>query len=128
LKTVVQSKSNDDDKKKINKKEEFELTMGELLEILDGMVEMPGRMMIMTSNHPEMLDPAILRPGRIDLQIHFKNLMRENIADMYRLWFNNDIPEEYYKRINDYTFSQAEIGNLFSTYDNKHILNTLVSK
>ena len=131
LKTVIKSSSADEEsatKKKITKTADMDLSLGELLNVIDGMVEMPGRMMIMTSNHPEMLDPAILRHGRIDLQINFKNLMRENIADMYKLWFDKNIPEEYYKRINDYTFSQAEIGNLFSTYDHTHILNTLVSK
>ena len=32
---------------------------------LDG----PGRIIIMTSNYPEKLDKALVRPGRIDLQI-----------------------------------------------------------
>jgi chaperone BCS1 len=107
------------------KKNTFDLTLGDILELLDGMIEMPNRMIIMTSNHPEHLDPAILRPGRIDLQIKFKKLTRNNISDMYKLWFDTDIPLDYFMRIKDYTFTQAEIGNLFSTYDNKFILNSL---
>ena len=31
----------------------------------------------MTSNHPEKLDPALIRPGRIDKIIEFKNANRE---------------------------------------------------
>lgn len=42
------------------------LNLSGLLNVLDGVVETPGRMVIMTSNHPEMLDPALIRPGRID--------------------------------------------------------------
>mgnify|MGYP003683367193 CR=1 FL=1 len=40
-----------------------------LLNVLDGVVETPGRLLIMTTNHPEKLDPAITRPGRIDKTI-----------------------------------------------------------
>jgi hypothetical protein len=36
------------------------------LDVLDGVVDTPGRIVIMTTNHPEMLDPALIRPGRID--------------------------------------------------------------
>lgn len=110
---------------KCKKDTQFDLTLGDILELLDGMVEMPNRMIIMTTNHPEHLDPALLRPGRIDLLIRFKKLTRQNILDMYKLWFDTEVPIQYASKIKDYTFSQAEIGNLFSTYDNQHILETL---
>lgn len=42
------------------------LNLSGLLNVLDGVVETPGRMVIMTTNHPEILDPALIRPGRID--------------------------------------------------------------
>lgn len=45
------------------------LNLSGLLNVLDGVVETPGRMLIMTTNHPEMLDPALIRPGRIDKKI-----------------------------------------------------------
>lgn len=41
-----------------------------LLNVLDGVVETPGRIVIMTTNHPETLDPALIRPGRIDKRIN----------------------------------------------------------
>ena len=34
-----------------------------------GVVDTPERLLVMTSNHPEKLDPALIRPGRIDKQI-----------------------------------------------------------
>lgn len=106
--------------------EKFDITLGDILELLDGMVEMPERMIIFTSNFPEHIDPALLRHGRCDLRIKFKKMTRENVKDMYRLWFGKDIPLEYVGRMKDYTFSQAEIGNLFSTYDEAKILKGLV--
>ena len=45
------------------------LNLAGLLNILDGVVDTPERIVIMTSNHPEKLDPALIRPGRIDRQL-----------------------------------------------------------
>ena len=47
-----------------------ELNLAGLLNVLDGVVDTPERILIMTSNHPEKLDPALVRPGRIDKTIH----------------------------------------------------------
>jgi DNA replication protein DnaC len=106
-------------------KECGDLCLGDLLEILDGMVEVSGRMYIMTSNHPEVLDPALLRPGRIDLQHEFKKLTRVNINDMYKLWFDEELPIHIYEKTKDYTFTQAEIGNLFANNDRRYIHKAL---
>lgn len=43
-------------------------TLSLLLNLLDGLLETPGRVLVMTTNHPEMLDDALIRPGRIDLK------------------------------------------------------------
>lgn len=42
------------------------LNLAGLLNVLDGVVDTPGRLLVMTTNHPEVLDPALIRPGRID--------------------------------------------------------------
>lgn len=47
----------------------FALVQG-LLNVLDGVVDTPGRIVIMTTNHPETLDAALIRPGRIDKKIY----------------------------------------------------------
>merc|ERR1711902_16100 len=39
------------------------LTLATLLEVLDGVMEMDGRMLIITTNYPEKLDKALIRPG-----------------------------------------------------------------
>ena len=36
------------------------LNLSGLLNVLDGFVDTPGRIVIMTSNHPELLDPALI--------------------------------------------------------------------
>ena len=46
--------------------EDDHVTLGLLLELLDGLVEYPGRMVIMTTNRRDQLDSALLRPGKTD--------------------------------------------------------------
>lgn len=106
---------------------EKELTLGDFLELLDGVIEIPGRMIIMTSNHPEKLDQAIVRPGRIDKIIKFTNMTKKNVSDMYKLWFHEKIPENVYCRLKNHQFSQAELGNIFQTRDKKLIHSFLSS-
>lgn len=43
------------------------ITMSGLLNAIDGVASKNGRILIMTTNHPEHLDPALIRPGRADL-------------------------------------------------------------
>lgn len=42
-----------------------------LLNCLDGVVAGNGSIVFMTSNHPERLDPALTRPGRVDVKREF---------------------------------------------------------
>lgn len=59
-----------------------QLTLSYLLNLLDGVLEIPGRILIITSNYPEKIDKALIRPGRVDLSISFKNADVEMIYDM----------------------------------------------
>merc|ERR1712079_453931 len=52
--------------------EKTEIKLSDLLEAFDGVLEMNGRMMVMTTNHLEKLDPALIRPGRVNLSLEFK--------------------------------------------------------
>ena len=44
-----------------------------LLNVLDGVAAQEGMILIMTSNHLEALDEALVRPGRINKKVHFTN-------------------------------------------------------
>jgi SpoVK/Ycf46/Vps4 family AAA+-type ATPase len=45
------------------------VTLGTLLTTLDGIVPLNKAIVILTTNHIDKIDPALVRPGRIDLQI-----------------------------------------------------------
>lgn len=53
---------------------ESKVGLGEVLNAMDGVVTHHGRVVIMTSNKPDKLDSALLRPGRIDLKLQLDNL------------------------------------------------------
>lgn len=47
------------------------LSLSGLLNILDGVASQEGRILIMTTNHLEKLDKALIRPGRVDMTVKF---------------------------------------------------------
>jgi ATP-dependent 26S proteasome regulatory subunit len=96
-----------------------ELTLGEILAVLDGTIEVPGRMIIMTTNHPEVLDRALIRPGRVDLKVHFGKASRELIAEMFRGYRDHEMDPEALEKIPDRTKSPAEVSQiLFKHFGN----------
>lgn len=101
-------------KKKHNKKkkDDSKLTIGQILEVLDGIIECEDRIIIFTTNHVEKIDKALLRPGRIDMVIEFKRLRKQDIQDLFKLWFNKDISEKDLRMIKDYCITQADFGKL----------------
>jgi hypothetical protein len=102
-------------------------TLGALLELMDGIVEMPGRMCIMTTNHPERLDKALLRPGRFgDVQIEFRRYTRAEVGEMYRIWFGEGPPADVMERVRDGAFSQADLGRIFECADRAEVHRRLV--
>jgi len=53
-----------------------------LLNILDGTLESSGRMLVITSNFPERIDKALIRPGRIDMIVNFQKCSSKVLEDM----------------------------------------------
>ncbi|KAF2004899.1 P-loop containing nucleoside triphosphate hydrolase protein [Amniculicola lignicola CBS 123094] len=47
------------------------ITLSTLLNAIDSATGMNGVILMMTTNNPESLDKALIRPGRIDMQVHF---------------------------------------------------------
>lgn len=58
-------------------------TFSGLLNSLDGAMSLDGRIVFMTTNHPEQLDKALIRPGRVDRSFHFGRAKAREIAQMY---------------------------------------------
>ena len=52
-----------------------------LISLLDGIVEQPGLMCVATTNNPEQIDPALMRPGRLGTIILHMSKLRERDVD-----------------------------------------------
>ncbi|AYV83605.1 MAG: putative AAA+ family ATPase [Hyperionvirus sp.] len=74
-----------------DKKEKDKLTLSYLLNMIDGVLEQSGRIIIMTTNKPEKIDKALLRPGRIDMKIHFGKCVIGVIREILELFYKDEI-------------------------------------
>jgi mitochondrial chaperone BCS1 len=47
----------------------------------------------MTTNYPEKLDEALIRPGRVDRQVAFRNATQVQIEELFGRMYANDLPK-----------------------------------
>lgn len=99
----------DEDECSVVKKvmKETDITLSSLLNVLDGILESNGIIYIITTNYPEKIDKALLRPGRINFTIDFKKSNYKTIKEMLEFFYETDLPEtnEYGLKENEYTTS-----------------------
>ena len=68
------------------------VSLSGLLNAIDGIVASEGRIMIMTTNHPDKLDPALIRPGRVDLHERFELFGLKEMGKMFTRFYGTQIP------------------------------------
>ncbi|KAF8322221.1 P-loop containing nucleoside triphosphate hydrolase protein, partial [Clavulina sp. PMI_390] len=64
------------------------LSLSGLLNALDGVSAPEGRLLFATTNHLERLDPALTRPGRMDVWVEFKNASQWQAEGLYTNFFS----------------------------------------
>jgi len=108
-----------------------DITLSSVLNIMDGINNQPGRIIIFTTNHPETLDDAFLRPGRIDLRIKFGRPSRKVMYQIIHNWYKahdefypgrnlvsqfEEKWEKYYDRLQDNKFRPCDITNILQKF------------
>lgn len=90
------------------------ISVSYLLQKMDGLESADGRMIIATTNNPDKINPALMRPGRFDLKLCLGNCTQ----DMYGKILENYYKEEknVYNRVLDakiptYKYSPLELIN-----------------
>jgi chaperone BCS1 len=63
------------------------LSLSGLLNALDGVAAAEGRLLFATTNHIERLDPALSRPGRMDVWVDFKHATQFQAEGIFRCFF-----------------------------------------
>lgn len=59
---------------------------------MDGIESLDDAVIILASNRADLIDPAILRPGRIDRKIKVNRPNREGARNVYRIYLTDDLP------------------------------------
>lgn len=71
-----------------------------LLNALDGLSAAHGQIVFMTTNHLDKLDPALIRPGRCDVQKEFTNAQPDQLVKMFSRFFpNSKLAEPFSKQV-----------------------------
>ena len=71
-------------------------TIRDFLNTLDGICEFEGSIIVATTNKPNVLDPALVRPGRLDCSIEIgAYTFREQIQHINRFYETDLSPDDY---------------------------------
>lgn len=91
------------------------LTLSCLLNIIDGILEIPGRIIILTTNYVDKIDKALLRPGRIDCNICLKRANAQITKELLSFFYEIDIliiDNLCKNKLVDYILTPAQIMNI----------------
>ena len=66
------------------------VTFSGILNALDGITTADNQIVIMSTNHIGHLDPALIRPGRVDHIMHFDYATKEQIKEMFLIYTKGD--------------------------------------
>jgi hypothetical protein len=111
----------------IKEEETNPIDLSFLLNLLDGTLESSGRIIAISTNFPERIDSALIRPGRIDMIIHFKKCNKAILKEMVTSFYNDPLIKIEDEKLNG-KWSPAEVNQiLFRNFKNVDTaLNELV--
>lgn len=77
-----------------NNKNNQGISLSGLLNAIDGVASHEGRVLLMTSNFPDKLDEALIRPGRIDMRIDFTKATNSQMVELFTRMYSPDTPPQ----------------------------------
>jgi chaperone BCS1 len=90
------------------------VSLAPLLNVLDGVLSREGYIFITTSNHPQKLDAALKRPGRIDRSYELGPVSYTEVEKMFELYYGE---KRYLSTLKGRTFIPATVQALFQQCD-----------
>ena len=85
------------------------VSLSGLLNVIDGVAAPDGRILIMTTNHPDRLDAALVRPGRVDLRLELGAMDDMQASAMFKRFFPECMGEPTFRE----GMTPAELQSLF---------------
>lgn len=107
------------------------VTFSGLLNALDGVASAEGRILFMTSNYAERLDPALIRPGRVDVKEFIGNATDDQLQRAFERFYPNcdgELARKFVQKIPK-PVSMAAVQGFFLKYkDNPQLAVVNVNK
>ena len=86
---------------------------------MDGIQSLRDTVVILATNRPDLIDPAIIRPGRIDRKIKVRRPNREECKQILRVYLKDGLPREY----EDFDkMAEPFLDNLFTRNPEQEVL------
>ena len=79
---------------------------------LDGIESLSQVVVILASNRPDMIDPAVLRSGRIDRKIKVGRPGREDVGEILRVYLKPDLPYASKETVKGETATETPVSNI----------------
>jgi mitochondrial chaperone BCS1 len=74
------------------------VTFSGLLNALDGVASAEERIVFLTTNHVERLDPALVRPGRVDMTVRLGEATKWQIGEMWSRFYGDEDSDGVWKK------------------------------
>lgn len=99
-----------------NRDSKNKITMSGLLNSLDGLMSVNNLILFMTTNHIDRLDPALIRPGRIDKKFYIGNATQQQAYDYYINFYGKEhekSAEQFSCNLTERKYSMCELQQKF---------------
>lgn len=96
---IIMRDKNKDLEKLVNKEDDSDaLTLSGILNIFDGILELNGSILVITTNYRDKLDPALIRPGRMNFELHLDKMSLRSLSEMIHNYYNVNVTAEVLKQ------------------------------
>ncbi|EEH06969.1 mitochondrial chaperone BCS1 [Histoplasma capsulatum G186AR] len=99
-------------------KQNNQVSLSGLLNAIDGVSSSDGRILVMTTNCRDQLDAALIRPGRVDMEVKFTLASEEQIKSIFQHMYAHkghtnlaDMAAEFANQVPNCQYSPADIQN-----------------
>ncbi|CCE79493.1 Piso0_001559 [Millerozyma farinosa CBS 7064] len=90
------------------------VTFSGLLNALDGVTSAEECITFMTTNHPDKLDPALMRPGRVDFKVFINNATEYQVRKMFLRFYEDEheLCDQFTRKYRDLGISDVSTAQL----------------
>lgn len=111
--------------RKVNDSNKSMVSFSGILNVMDGIARKHKLITFMTTNYPDRLDDALVRPGRIDNWVKFTTASKDQVRMMYNRFIDSNAEsfDEFYKHIKGLKLSTAALQQFFFTYRDQPVID-----